>query len=346
MQLEERIRTLLERLPPRPFWEQPLTTPDFTSNDYLGLVREGIWQEILAQCPLQWWRGSTASRYLGGDAEPFHTLEAEAERLWAFPGEKALLFPSGLAANLSFWSIVPQRSDTVLFDREVHVSIRQGIRLSGATAWGFAHNDFSAAEALLRKARGEAFLVVESLYSMRGTAPDPSALHYLVQRYGCHLVVDEAHTTFILPQGKSWSAMRGLTPLARLFTLGKAIGGVGALWIGPEWLIAYLRQRGFGGIYTTALPPLMAWGAAAVLRRSPEWEARRKRLEQLIQHTKVLLAKKGWAYEGLAGPIALIPAEGRALPLKRLYPPTVAFPAYRVSLHAHNTEAEVEELFR
>lgn len=342
--LQKRINALLNSLPERNFWSLSDSSPDFTSNDYLGLIHDGVISEILAKVPSQWLRGSGASRYLGGDAEPFHTVEILSQQLWGMPGERALFFPSGLTANLAFWSAVPHRDDTILYDREIHASIRQGMRLSGATLWSFPHNDWDAAEKKLRKARGDRFLVVESLYSMRGTSPDPAALTYLQARYECHLIVDEAHTTLVWGDAGSWSATVGLKPLARLFTFGKAVGLVGAVWIAPEWLIAYLKRIGFAGIYTTALPPLIPWAVSEILRRSDEWHPRRLRLLSLIAHTREALQQRHVPFSGLAGPIALLPAHVGPLPLKKLFPPTVAAPAYRLSLHAHNTPQEIEAL--
>lgn len=340
MSLEARLKAELAHLPERPFWGPQ--APDFTSNDYLGLVHSGIVGELLHRCPPEWRRGSTASRYLGGECAVFAQLEALVETLWAAPGEKALLFPSGLNANLAFWSCVPKPKDTLIFDREVHASIRQGIRLSGARAWSFPHNDFSAAEARIQKAQGEVFLVVESLYSMRGTRPDPEALRSIVLRYGCSLVIDEAHTTLLEPNGESWGGRLRLPVLARLFTFGKAVGLMGATWVGPSWLIEYVRRKGFAGVYTTAMPPLIAWAVGEVLRRSQEWEPRREALSRLIAFTRHRLTQIGLPYQGLEGPIALLPATQEVSHLKKLYPPTVSAPAYRLSLHAHNTPAEVE----
>ncbi|MEN2992960.1 MAG: pyridoxal phosphate-dependent aminotransferase family protein [Bacteroidia bacterium] len=343
MRLQERIRRTLDKLPPRGFWPLPSEAPDFSTNDYLGLNRDGVIRQILQAVPAEWLRGGSASRYLGGEASPFAALEALVCALWG-PQEEALLYPSGLVANLTFWSVVPERGDTIVYDRRVHASIRQGIRLSGAKSWGFPHQNWEEAERLIRRASGEVFVAVESLYSMEGTSPSVEALSYFQAHYGCHIVVDEAHTTLILPQGASWSQRVGLRPLARLFTFGKAVGLVGAVWVGPWWLIELLRRKGWGGIYTTALPPLLAWAVGEVLRRSAEWESRRQRLWQLIGWTRQYLAACGYTYQGLEGPIALL-SDVHPLPLKKLHPPTVPQPAYRLSLHAFNTEAEIQALF-
>lgn len=344
MSLEMRLRRRLAQLAERPFWQLQPGKPDFTSNDYLGLLHDDIIGRILREAPPALMRGSGASRYLGGDAAPFHEVEALAAQLWGHPSEKALFYPAGLTANLAFWSAIPQRDDIILFDREVHASIRQGIRLSGAAAWGFAHNDWEALEKKLRRCARPPFLVIESLYSMRGTMPDAAALRALAARYEFYLIVDEAHTTLILPGGRSWSDEAGVAPLARLFTFGKAGGLIGAVWVGASWLIEYLQRTGFAGIYTTALPPFLAWAIVQVLQRSPEWEPRRQRLQSLITTARALLEHANIPYHGLEGPIALLPATVGELPLKRLTPPTVASPAYRLSLHAHNTPEELRGL--
>lgn len=342
MSLEARIRRRLEGLPERSFWGLSSSTPDFISNDYLGLIHDGIVQEILRQAPPELYRGSGASRYLGGDAAAFHEVEELAQALWGKAGEKALFFPSGLTANLAFWSSLLTREDVVIFDREVHASIRYGIHLSGARAWGFSHNCWEEAEKKIKQAPTPPFLVIESLYSMRGTSPDIEALKALSQRYEFYLVIDEAHTTLILPQGTSWSSKVGLEPIARLFTFGKAAGLLGAVWIGASWLIDYIQRRGFAGIYTTALPPFIAWAIARVLQRNEEWESRRQKLWNLIYEARTLFQANGIAYQGLDGPIALLPVGSYAFPLKVLYPPTVSAPACRLSLHAHNS---LEELY-
>ncbi|MCS6895666.1 MAG: pyridoxal phosphate-dependent aminotransferase family protein [Bacteroidia bacterium] len=346
MSLRQRLSKVLQSLPERSFWQVAPDLPDFTTNDYLGLIRDGVIAELLQQVPSKYLRGSGASRYLGGDSEAFHEVEAQIELLWGRAGEKALFFPSGLTANLSFWSSVVGRDDVVIFDREIHASIRQALRLSGARAWGFPHNDWEAAERKLRQSPRPAFLVIESLYSMRGTVPDVAAIQALASRYEFYLVVDEAHTTLAWHGGRSWSLDVGLNPLARLFTFGKAGGLIGAAWVAPSWLIEYLRRVGFAGIYTTALPPFVAWVVGELLRRNSGWESRREKLWHIISVARSVLGSAGILYEGLDGPIALLYEESLSLPMKKLYPPTVHRPAYRLSLHAHNSEEELELLLR
>ncbi len=340
MSLESRWQRALARLPVRPFWRAP-EDADFVSNDYLALQADGIIADILRSLETELWRGAGASRYLGGDHPIYGQLEALLGKRY---GGEALLFQSGLVANLSLWEALGERGDTIVYDKEVHASIRQGLRLSLAKSWGFRHNDWEEAEQRLRRASGETFLVVESLYSMRGDMPDAGALRYLQARYGCHLVVDEAHTTLLYPGGESWAQRHGLEPLVLLPTFGKAVGVVGAAVVGPSLLREYLRRRAFGAIYSTALPPLVVAAVYEVFARVEAWRARQVRLQELVRYFRQLLEARGIAYTGLMGPIGMVYRAPRGFHLKRLEPPTVTHPAYRVSLHANHSEALLEQL--
>ncbi len=342
MSLFERLQAHLQKLPERPFWPQP-TGLDFTTNDYLALQADGIISQVLKTLPSHLWRGSGASRYLGGDHPAYHHLE---ELLHQKYGQPALLFSSGFIANMTLWEALAERGDTIIYDREVHASIRHGVRLSWARAWGFPHGDWEAAEALLRQARGETFLVVESVYSMRGDMPDPEALRYFQSRYGCHLIVDEAHTTLLYPSGETWAHRHGLSPLLTLLTFGKAVGLMGAAILAPALLHEYLRRRCMGAIYSTALPPLVAEAVAIIFARAEEWVPRQQSLWQAVTLLRERLMAEGIPFLGLEGPIAMVKSPAPGIALKPLFPPTVPEPLYRLSVHANHTLEAIEHLVR
>jgi 8-amino-7-oxononanoate synthase len=340
MRLFERLEARLHKLPERPFWPKPASL-DFTTNDYLALQADGIIRQILRSLPPELWQGGGASRYLGGDHPAYHELEHLLQEKY---GQPALLFSSGFIANLTIWEALTERGDTIVYDREIHASIRHGLRLSWARSWGFPHNDWEAAEKLLRQARGETFLVVESLYSMRGDMPDPNALRYLQSRYGCHLFIDEAHTTLLYPNQKTWSSYHGLEPLITLLTFGKAVGLMGAAILAPPSVHAYLQRRCIGTIYSTAMPPLIAAAVKEVFAHDAQWAPRQHQLWQTVTLLKERLTAEGIPFQGLHGPIAMVKTPAVGIPLKQLLPPTVPEPLYRLSLHANHTKEAIENL--
>ena len=143
--------------------------------------------------------------------------------------KKSLFFNSGFDANLGLFSSVPQKGDIILYDNLVHASIRDGIRLSFAKSFSFAHNNLEALEKKLSSFAGyRIYVAVESVYSMDGDMAPLTGILDLCRQYGAALIVDEAHATGILgPEGRGLCEHPGLDGevFARVFTFGKALGG-------------------------------------------------------------------------------------------------------------------------
>ena len=231
---------------------------DFTSNDYLGLAQsEKLGEQVLArlnelQLPSH---GATGSRLLSGNSAFALHLEKKLAKL--FNAEAALLFNAGYTANLCLLSSVAQKGDTILYDQLSHVCLKEGAWLSKATTHAFRHNDLEDLEARLTSAEGNAFVVVESVYSMDGDKAPFSELVTLCKTYGARLVVDEAHGTGVFgARGNGLVCQLGFEDnfFARVYTFGKAMGVHGAVVVGSAELIDYLVNFGRSFIYTTAMP--------------------------------------------------------------------------------------------
>jgi len=240
-----------------------LTTPhnivDFCSNDYLGFAKSGSlkakilrFQKYLED---QLTVGSTGSRLISGNSALIESLETFIAA--HHQAEAGLIFNSGFDANLGFFSCVPQRGDTVLFDELVHASIRDGVRLSFAESISFRHNDVDHLKELLANAQGTIYIAVESLYSMNGDFAPLKQMSSLATEFKANLVVDEAHATGIFgAAGKGIVCDLQLEDhvFARVLTFGKALGCHGAIVIGTKLLRDFLINFSRPFIYTTALP--------------------------------------------------------------------------------------------
>src|SRR6202008_1343996 len=107
--------------------------------------------------------GSTGSRLLSGN---YQLIEKAEKQIAGFhQSETALLFNCGYDANIGLLSSVPQKGDTILYDQLCHASIRDGIRLSFANAFSFAHNDMDDLRKKIGNAAGTVFIVTESVFS-------------------------------------------------------------------------------------------------------------------------------------------------------------------------------------
>ncbi|MBL56791.1 MAG: 8-amino-7-oxononanoate synthase [Flavobacteriales bacterium] len=223
---------------------------DFCSNDYLGLAQSG--EEFSGNQV----KGSGGSRLLAGN---YPDIEAFEEFLAGFhQSESALMFNSGYNANVGFFSSVPQKGDTIFYDELIHASIKDGMRLSFAKSYAFKHNDLNDLKNKLKRAEGDVYVVVESVYSMDGDSAPLIELSAFCTKEGLCLIVDEAHAVGVFgSKGEGLVQCLGLEreiPV-RIVTFGKAIGAHGAAVLSSKLVKDFLVNFSRSFIYTTALPP-------------------------------------------------------------------------------------------
>jgi len=334
---------------------------DFASNDYLGLAQRAELIDAARDALERWGAGAGAARQLGGGAEVARRVEtAVAEWLDA---EDALLFPSGYQANLGAIGALVGRGDAVFSDALNHASLIDGVRLSRARPFVFAHLDLDELEAQLAAASGarRRLVVVESVFSMDGDLAPLGALAELCARRDAYLVVDEAHAIGLLGRGGAgaWAAAEanGADPsrlAARIVTGGKALGCAGALAVGRRAVVETLANRARAFLFTTAPVPALAGALARSVELAREADAERERVHALA---RALAARLGLAHPDAAivpfvvgddadAVAAARDASARDLDVRAVRPPTVPEGSARLRLvaHAHNTDAEVDRL--
>lgn len=282
-------QTLLQNLSSRDCLRalKPQTGLDFSSNDYLGLAQhDGIRQSLIAALAAGIPLGSGGSRLLRGNHPAHEELEAFAASF--FGAEACLYMATGFMGNLSLLSALPQRGDHILLDGLIHASSKEGARSSLATSSKFTHNDPSACEEALIRARKkgakQVWIAVETVYSMDGDRAPLSALLEIADRHEAMIIADEAHATGVHgPDGKGLAAeFEGRDNLIVLHTCGKALGQGGALVTCTRTLRDYLVNAARSFVYTTAPPPLNALAVQEALIRVRDEPWRRERLLQQI----------------------------------------------------------------
>lgn len=233
---------------------------DFFSNDYLGLSgNKQLCDQIHQAFSEEQWKscnGATGSRLLSGNNKYVAALEKKLAEIFQSPS--ALLFNSGYNANLSVLSSLPGKGDTILYDELIHASLKDGARLSFASRFPFAHNDVNDLEKKLKKATGEKFIVIESVYSMDGDFAPLEEIVQVAEKYSASIILDEAHSTGVWGEGGAGIAVEKKLQdkiFARIYTFGKAMGVHGACIAGAPELKEYLVNFARPFIYTTALPP-------------------------------------------------------------------------------------------
>jgi 8-amino-7-oxononanoate synthase len=320
---------------------------DFYSNDYLGLARNPF-------VAYEQFSGSTGSRLISGSSKA--SFECEDFLAKHFDSQAALVFNSGYDANLGFFSAVPQKGDTILYDKLIHASVRDGIRLSMAKAFSFSHNSLDDLETKIRKAEGAVYVAVESLYSMDGDTAPLNDVARICKENNAYLVVDEAHATGVFGKGlvDEWGLRDSV--FARIITFGKAYGAHGAVILCSEELKQFLINFARPFIYTTALPP------SAYTLIQQRCMLNLKQLQETLQ-SQIALFRSYIALDQLRSnkhsPIQIVPIDcvnrtrelaeklqSKGFAVKPIYSPTVpkGSERIRICIHSFNTVEEIHRI--
>lgn len=255
---------------------------NFSSYDYCGLNQHPAVKAAAREAVERYGVSCSASRVVGGE-RPFHAA-LEAALAGFYGVEDAVVMVSGHATNVTTIGCLMGPGDLVIHDELIHNSALEGIRLSGATRLSMPHGDLDWLETTLGRLRAEhrrVLVVVEGLYSMDGDTPDLRRLVEIKAAYDAWLMVDEAHALGVLgATGRGIAEAQGVDPRSVeiwMGTLSKTLGSTGGYIAGSAALVAVLKARAAGFVFSVGLPaPLAAAALAAlqVLMREPERVAR------------------------------------------------------------------------
>lgn len=275
---------------------------NLAGNDYLALADHPHLKRAAQAAIEQHGTGATASRLICGTLDLHTRVEA---RFAAFKhAQAALLLPTGFMANLALLTTLAGPDDLILQDKLNHASLIDASRASGAQVRTFAHLDYARLEQLLqRKANetaarnGRVFLVSDSVFSMDGDTADLPTLCDLAERYGAHVIIDEAHGTGVLGEtGAGLAELQGVGDrvFAMVSTASKALGGLGGIVTGPRVLIDTLVNSARSFIYTTGTPPALAAAINAALDVARDEPHRREHLRTISRELRERLMRRGW----------------------------------------------------
>jgi 8-amino-7-oxononanoate synthase len=340
---------------------------DFFSNDYLGVARNEELQKRVAaryEATKNKISGATGSRLLSGNTPYYESLEKELADL--FNAESSLIFNSGYTANLAIFSSIPQKGDTIIYDELIHACIKEGSRLSFAERFSFRHNDVLDLEQKLKKAKGEKFVAIESIYSMDGDFAPINDIVSVCKRFGAYLIIDEAHGTGVFGEnGNGLACELGLQKdvFVRTYTFGKAIGSHGACVAASKVVREYLVNFARSFIYTTALPLhnlISVEEAFKLIAEKPELQ---QALRERIEFFRKLMKEDsgGIQYIDSSSSIQAVLVSGnedakslsgklidQGFDVRPILSPTVreGKERVRICLHVYNTYKEIEGLVK
>ena len=246
------------------------------SNNYLGLTTDLRVREAAIEAIRKFGTSCTGSRFLNGTLALHHELE---HRLAKFSGKQtALVFSTGMQANLGAISALVQRGDVAIIDKDDHASIVDGCRLSFGQMKRFPHNDLEALESVFKSIPSNKgiLVVVDGVYSMGGDIAPLPQLVELCKHYGARLMVDDAHSFGVLgDHGRGTAHYFGLTDHVDLMmgTFSKSFASLGGFIAGDEDVVQYIKHHARSLIFSASMPaPNVAAVLAAldIMEQEPE----------------------------------------------------------------------------
>jgi glycine C-acetyltransferase len=260
---------------------------NLSSNNYLGLTTHPKLRQRAMEATEKWGVGSGAVRTIAGTMSIHMALE---EKIAQFKHvEASVVFQSGFTANAGTVAAILGREDVIVSDELNHASIIDGCRLSRAEIKVFPHKDVEACEKVLKEIAARKchkLLITDGVFSMEGDIAPLPQLVELAEKYGCIMMIDDAHSSGVLGRNGRGTVdhfhLHGRVDI-QVGTLSKAIGALGGYVCATRDTIDFLYHRARPFLFSTSHPPSVAASCLAafeVLEEEPQL------IEQLWANTQ------------------------------------------------------------
>jgi glycine C-acetyltransferase len=250
---------------------------NLSSNNYLGLTTHPKLRARALEAIRRWGVGSGAVRTIAGTMSIHMELEEKIAKFKRV--EAAVVFQSGFTANAGTVQAILSREDIIISDQLNHASIIDGCRLSRAEIKVFPHKDLEACENILKGIEGRKcrkLLITDGVFSMEGDIAPLPQLVELAEKYGCIMMIDDAHASGVLGRNGRGTVdhynLHGRVDI-QVGTLSKAIGALGGYVCSTRDTIEFLYHRARPFLFSTSHPPSVAatcLAAFEVLEEEPQ----------------------------------------------------------------------------
>lgn len=280
---------------------QPVSTIDgkevimLCSNNYLNLTNHSKLEKAAKEAIETHGVGSGSVRAIAGTMDLHLELE---DRLANFKGAQAsLTYSAGFTANEGLIPQLVGKEDAIISDELNHGSIIDGVRLTKAKRFVYAHRDMGELERVLKEAEKDdprrMLIITDGVFSMDGDIAPLDEIVELGQEHGAMIYVDDAHGEAVLGEGgRGIVSHFGLTHDDVHFEMGtfsKAFGVMGGHVSGGEYMVKYAYNTSRSWLLSASHPPATVAACIAAIDV----------LETEEEHVKTLWDNREYFIKGL-----------------------------------------------
>lgn len=245
------------------------------SNNYLGLIEDKRVIEAAAGALRRYGTGCSGSRLLNGTIDLHSKLEEQIAEF--LKKEAALVFATGMQANLGCIQALLTQESLAILDKYDHASIIDGCRFSSGEFKRYPHNDMKNLEYLLHNDHEKnKLIIVDGVFSMEGDIANLPEIVKLAKLYNARIMVDDAHGIGVL--GKNGAGTSEHFKLESevdiiMGTFSKALATIGGFIASSKEVIDYIKHTGRSMLFSASLPaPLVAAASEAIkiVKKEPE----------------------------------------------------------------------------
>jgi len=243
---------------------------NWSLNNYIGLANHPEVRKADADAAADYGMAyPMGARMMSGQTTKHEELE---QRLAQFEKkEDAYLLNFGYQGMISLIDCITSRNDVVVYDSEAHACIIDGLRLSPAKRFVFAHNDMDSLEKQLvhatsyaAKTGGGILVITEGVFGMAGDLGYIPGIVEKRNRFEFRLLVDDAHGFGTMGKtgagiGEHFNVQDDID--LYFSTFAKSMAGIGGFVAGNADIVNYLRYNLRSQIFAKSLPMPMVFGA-------------------------------------------------------------------------------------
>lgn len=238
-------------------------------NNYLGLVNHPEVRKIDTEAAAKYGMGNPmGARMMSGNTDKHDELERVLAEFTK--REDAMLLNFGYQGIMSCIDALTDRHDVIVYDKESHACILDGIRMHVGQTYSFKHNDpvdcekqLIRAKKMSEKTGGGILVITEGVFGMDGQQGILKEITSLKKKYNFRLLIDDAHGFgYMGATGAGADEQQGCQAEVDLYfsTFVKSMGSIGAFIAGPKNILKYLRYNVRSQIFAKSLPLIVVEG--------------------------------------------------------------------------------------